>query len=146
MSEMADKREALLKELEEKSKHEHNLAVWSHWLNVSAMLLTLLTTALAVGYGLIPKHLSQITAGLALIPGGVALIAISLKLESRCNWHYKKHYALNELIRKLTLELPIEPTQDQLTEVSQSLGKLEIDSEVAWEATLSLDWTRFRKP
>ncbi len=145
MSEISDKRDALLKELREKTARELKNAKWAHWLNIVAMFLTLVTTGVAVVYGLLPGHSSQITAGLALIPGGIALMATSLKLEARCNWHYKKAYSLDILVRALALERPLEPTQEELTKVSQALGKLEIDSEQVWEATVSLDWEHFKK-
>jgi hypothetical protein len=109
------------------------------------MVLTLITTGAAVTYGLLPNHSSQVTAALALVPGGIALLATSLKFEARCNWHYKRFYALSALIRTLEIELPETPTQDQLTSVSTSLSRLEIDLEVVWENNLSLDWKHFQK-
>jgi hypothetical protein len=49
------------------------------------------------------------------------------------------------MIRGLTIGLPNVPTQEQLTTVSRALNKLEIESEKAWQATLSLDWKRFEQ-
>ena len=83
------------------------------------MAATLVTTGIAVVYGLMPKHTSQITALLAFLPGGIALLATSLKLQARCDWHYKKHYALAAQIRKINIELPDTPSQEQVTEISQ---------------------------
>jgi hypothetical protein len=98
-----------------------------------------------VTYGLLPNHSSQVTAALALVPGGIAVLATSLKFETRCNWHYKRYYALCALIRTLEIELPESPTHDQLKAVSASLSKLEIDMEAVWESDLSLDWKHFQK-
>jgi hypothetical protein len=145
MAEITSKAQKLLSELKQKSARELRLAEWSHWLNVGAMLLMLITTGAAVTYGLLPNHSSQLTAGLALVPGGIALLATSLKLETRCNWHYRRHYALSALIRTIEIELPDTPTQDQIASVSTSLSKLEIDLESVWERDLSLDWKQFQK-
>jgi hypothetical protein len=145
MADISSKVQKLIGELKDKSKRELALAKWSHWLNIGAMLLTLATTGAAVWYGLRPGHSSQATAGLALLPGGIALFATGLKLETRCNWHYKRYYALSSLIRKLEIELPEEPTQEQLTEVSTSLSKLEVDMEAIWERDLSLEWQQVQK-
>jgi hypothetical protein len=132
-------------ELKDKAVRELSLAKWSHWLNIAAMLLTLLATGATVIYGLLPNHSSATTAALALVPSGIALFATSLKLETRCNWHYKRYYALSALIRTLEIELPDVPTQDQISAVSTSLSKLEIDMESLWERDLSLDWQHFQK-
>ena len=135
----------LADELMSKKAKELKLAQWSHWLNVAAMVLTLMATAVAVTYGMLPNHSSQITAVLALLPGGFALLATSLKLENRCNWHYKRYYALSALVRTLEIELPESPTPDQLKVVSTALSKLEMDMELMWEQTVSLDWKHFQK-
>ncbi len=145
MAETAVKIKKLLDELKQKSARELKLAQSSHWLNVCAMLLTLITTGAAVTYGLLPNHSSQLTAGLVLVPGGIALLATSLKFETRCNWHYRRYYALSALIRCIEIELPDNPTQDQVASVSSSLSKLEIDLESIWERDLSLDWRQFQK-
>jgi hypothetical protein len=94
---------------------------------------------------MIPGHLSQVTAALALVPGGIAVFATSLKLEKRCNWHYKRFYALSALIRTLEFELPETPTQDDIKDISAALSKLEIDMEALWEQDVSLDWNEFKK-
>jgi|SRR5215510_3591342 len=145
MAEISAKVQKLSSELRDKKARELTLAQWSHWLNICAMVLTLIATGAAVTYGLLPNHSSQVTAALALVPGGIALLATSLKFESRCNWHYKRFYALSALIRTLEIELPETPTQDQLTAVSTSLSKLEIDMEAIWENDVSLDWQQFEK-
>jgi hypothetical protein len=145
MAEISEKLDMLFEELDAASRRELKLAHWSHWLNVGAMAATLITTGVAVVYGLMPNHSSQITAMLALLPGGIALLATSLKLQERCDWHYKKHYALMALIRKIKIELPDSPTQEQVTDISQTLGKLDMDTEGAWEKELSLDWKHFEQ-
>ncbi|MBZ5673582.1 MAG: hypothetical protein LAP61_04990 [Acidobacteriia bacterium] len=145
MAEIAGKVQRLLSELNQRSAKELKLARWSHWLNICAMLLTLITTGAAVAYGIFPNHSSQVTAGLALVPGGISLLATSLKLETRCNWHYRRYYALSALIRTIEIELPETPTQDQIVAVSTSLGKLDVDLESVWEKDLSLDWKKFQK-
>ena len=68
MAETTSKVQKLLGELKAKSGRELKLARWSHWLNVCAMLLTLVTAGSAVTYGLLPGHSSQVTAGLAYAP------------------------------------------------------------------------------
>jgi hypothetical protein len=143
MADLGEKLKLLSNELDTNSARELHLARWSHWLNVGAMAATLLTTGVAVVYGFMPGHSSQLTALLALLPGGIALLATSLKFQSRCDWHYKKHYALMALSRKVRIELPDVPTQEQLTDISQTLGKLEMDTEGSWEKELSLDWKHF---
>ena len=145
MADISAKLQSLVRELNENRARELRLARWSHWLNISAMFTTLVTTGIAVVYGLMPNHSSQITAGLALLPGGIALLATSLKLQARCDWHYKKHYALASLIRKIDIELPDQPTQEQVTEMSPALSRLEMDTEGLWEKDLSLDWKRFER-
>jgi hypothetical protein len=80
-----------------------------------------------------------------LLPGGIALLATSLKFQARCDWHYKKHYALAALIRKVQIELPDQPTQEQITDISQALGRLDMDTEGLWEKELSLDWKHFER-
>src|SRR5215467_10115479 len=112
MTEPPNKFQMLIDELITKQARELKLARWSHWLNVSTMLLTLLATGATVIYGILPNHSSQVTAALALVPGGLALLATSLKLENRCNWHYKRYYALSALIRTLEIETSEPPTQD----------------------------------
>jgi hypothetical protein len=41
--------------------------------------------------------------------------------------------------------LPESPTPDQLKVVSTALSKLEMDMELMWEQTVSLDWKHFQK-
>jgi hypothetical protein len=145
MADAAANLKALLMDLEEKREKELHYARWSHWLNVGAMVLTLITAGVAVVYGLIPGHSAQVTTGLALVPGGIALLARSLKLEPRCNWHYRKHHAINALVRQASIEMPDPPTQELVTEISKTFSKLEIESEAAWEKSVSFDWDRFEK-
>ena len=103
MADISAKLQSLLRELSENRARELRLARWSHWFNVSAMFTTLLTTGIAVVYGLMPNHSSQITAGLALLPGGIALLATSLKLQARCDWHYKNTMHWLRLFARSTL-------------------------------------------
>jgi hypothetical protein len=143
--EMEAKSKALLEELRTKAMRELCFARVSHLSNVIMMGLTILSSGLVVAYRVVCKTDSQHMAVMALIPGGIAVLATSLKLEARCSWHYRQLYGLRGMIRGLTIELPNVPTQEQLTTVSRALNKLEIESEKAWQATLSLDWKRFEQ-
>jgi hypothetical protein len=145
MDGISEKINFLLSELKEKSARELRLARWNHWSNVGAMVLTLLTTGVAVTYGMLPNHSSQLTAELAIVPGGIALLASSLKLGSRSNWHSRQYVGLTSLIRMVKVELPEQPTQEEITAVSHAIRNLEMDTQSIWEKDLSLNWERFEK-
>jgi hypothetical protein len=56
MADLYEKLKIPLRELGKNCSRELRLARWSHWLNISAMIATLVTTGVAVIYGLIPHH------------------------------------------------------------------------------------------
>jgi hypothetical protein len=145
MDTIDQKLKKLLEELEQVGKRQLTLARWSHWLNVSAMVLTLLTTGAAVAYGLYPGAQAKYTAGLALVPGGIALLASTLKFQQKCDWHYRRYNGLMALVRAIKFELPEQPTQEHITAISRAFGQLEVDMENMWEQNVSFKWTRFLK-
>ena len=110
----------LLKEVRTKAGRELYLARWSHWLNVSFMVMTVAATVFAVVWG-IQNHSGKSTAIAALIPGAIALLAGNLKFEARCNWHYKRYYALEALRRRLELKLAQPPANPEVAEFSENL-------------------------
>jgi hypothetical protein len=145
MDTIDQKLKKLLEELEQASNRQLALARWSHWLNVSAMVLTMLTTGAAVAYGLYPDAKAKYTAGLALVPGGIALLASTLKFQQKCDWHYRRYNGLMALVRAIKFELPEQPTQEHITAISKALSQLEVDMENMWEQNVSFEWTRFLK-
>jgi hypothetical protein len=145
MDTIDQKLKKLSEELEQASKKQWTLAKGSHWLNVSAMVLTLLTTGAAVAYGLYPGAQARYTAGLALVPGGIAILASTLKFQQKGDYHHRRYIGLMALVRAIKFELPEQPTQEEVTAISKALSQLEIDMESMWEQNVGFKWTRFLK-
>jgi len=139
------KSEHLREELIEKSERHRKFGRRSRRTNNFAMMFALLAAGGAVTYGFLPNAKSQVTAVLGLVPSGIAVLATSLKLESRSHWHYSRSFAMFALLRKIDIEFPDPPSQEQLTEVSMALGKLEMDYEAAWQTELLMNWEKLFK-
>jgi hypothetical protein len=113
-----------------------------------ALLLMTITIAAsaAAGLGGIFFGLNgQITGGIALLPGILALVATVLKPQDRANWHYRKKDSLNALRRRLIYELPDSPSSDNVAAISNDWATLDKQFNEEWEKNFALTWSPFSK-
>ena len=74
-----------------------------------------------------------------------ALVATTMKFQSKANWHYRKLEALNALRRRLVYEQPESLTADNIAAISNTLTTLTERMQQEWQKEFSLDWTGFPK-
>ncbi len=106
-----------------------------------AAVTAALTASLVAGIGGVFFNMdSKVLGGIALVPGFVAAIATSLKLQARANFHYRKRYILDGLWRRLRYELPDPPDAVKVAAVSSAWTELENTSEDLWEKGFRFSW------
>jgi hypothetical protein len=141
-SETNTRREILRKNLEEALPHEGKRARQNHWLALALMFLILPCSTLASFATLIPLPKWLIVI-LPLLPGALALAAITFRPQDRANWHYRKLNGLKALIHKLDFELPEVPGIADVATVSRELTDLTVALQKEWENSMSLNWKPF---
>jgi hypothetical protein len=73
-----------------------------------------------------------------------ALIAASRQLgfQQKANWHYRKVDRLKTLQRRLTYELPVSPSADNLAAISRAWSAVDTDMSKEWEDMQNAPTTR----
>jgi hypothetical protein len=144
-SEIKDRIKSLQDELKQAIEHYRRLARRNYGFALLLMTLTLAASAVAGVGGLFFGLSGQITGGLALLPGILALVATVLKPQDRANWHYRKKDDLNALRRRLTYELPESPSPDNVAAISSAWSDLDKGFNEEWEKNFALNWSPFSK-
>jgi hypothetical protein len=136
--------DGLEQQLNDDIRYEKTRAVGDYWLALILMVIALVSSAAAGLGGLAFGWTAQHTGAVAFIPGAIAVIAATMKLEGKSNWHYRKLYGFNSLKSRLRYELPLEPSVDHIAAISKERRELITEMEKEWEAVLSLSWTQFK--
>jgi hypothetical protein len=141
--EIESRRDLLAQELEQEIQRTGPKAIANYWIAVVLMLLTVLSSVVA-GIAGISKWLgSEVVGVLALVPGAVSLLVSYLKYQAKSSFHYRKLYALQTLKSRLLLQLPEQPTADQIAAIAQERDRLREKMNVEWDDKFSLSWTAF---
>jgi hypothetical protein len=134
---------ALRSELEKEAQQ----AILSGRINYAAVyllvFLTVVLSAVAGLGGLFFDMPSKIVAGLALLPGVMTAIAISLKLQEKANLHYDRFTGLSALAAFLRFEMPQPPTYPDLAAVSKLRSDFRMRIDTNWKATASITQAEF---
>jgi hypothetical protein len=116
-----------------------------HFLAHTAIAIALGASAVA-GIGGVLFHLdSRIIGGFALIPGIASVVANSLKLQPKANFHFRKKNSLVGLERRLVYELPEEPSADNVAAIAKAWTELDTRTHDAWENDFVYDWSAMQK-
>ena len=132
---------ALVKELEDEIKKTFRSAKGSHHLSLGLMVLALSCTVVSAVGGIFFRVRSDVVGGIAALSPLVAFIAVNLKLEEKCSWHYRRKDALAALRSRLLYQMPINPTVDDIAAVAEARDILTRDLQKEWEKHLSLNWS-----
>jgi hypothetical protein len=136
----------LRSQLEREIRHERLRAVGDYWAGVILMVAALASSVLAGLGGLAFNWTAKETGAVALIPGAIAIIATTLKLEGKSDWHYRKLYQLDALRSQLLCELPESPSVQDIAAISKERSTLIRDMDLVWEKSFPLSWNQFKSP
>src|ERR1039458_6472899 len=99
--------------------HSAPRARLNHWTTLILMLVAVLSSAAAGIGGLFLDVNGRYIGALALVPGIAALAASTMKFHGKANWHYRKQYIQENLLRKLLYELSAPPTTEEVASISR---------------------------
>lgn len=115
--------------------------IFDHWLAIGLMAFTI-GASIAAGVGALAFKWSAAETGkVALVPGFCAIVASHFKFEDKANWHSRKLDAMEKLKNKLLLELPANPSVDDVAAVSRARTKVIEDMQKEWERAFSFNFT-----
>jgi hypothetical protein len=138
--------DALKEQLDEEIVHSWEKAKRNHLANLILMIIALAASVIA-GLGGITNALSaQTTGAVALLPGLMALVAVTMKFQGKAGWHYRKRDALKNLKSRLCFELPESPSADNVAAIAKEKRELTIAMQDEWERDLTLSWAGFQQP
>jgi len=144
-SQIAAARKLLLDEVKCELRKELRYAKTCHSANIFLMVLTIATSAGVAIYGLTPHADAKVTGFLALVPGGIAVLAGGLKFQTKGHWHYERAFALAALRRSIEIELPELPTRAQIVELSKRFSEIDKKLNQQWVSHLSFEWDHMQK-
>jgi hypothetical protein len=99
--EICRRKDQLDNELSSLIRHETAIARWNHSSSLGLMILAVGCSFAAAAVGLLLDSRGKIAGGLAILPPLIAFIAISLKLDGKSSYHYRKRDALEALHKSL---------------------------------------------
>ena len=140
IEDVATRVQRLRSELERERDHYLVLGRYNYCWQITLMLLTVGSSALAAVLGLGLKVDPRIVGGIALIPGICAGIASQFRVEGKTDWHYRKYDALKALLRQLNYVTPINPSAEEVAGIAATLTKIEAEMTAAWEKTLEFSF------
>jgi hypothetical protein len=144
-SQISAARKLLLDEVRDELRKESLYAKACHVSNIVLMMLTLATSAGVAIYGLTPHADPKVTGFLALVPGAITVLAGSLKFQSKGHWHYERLFALTALRRSIEIELPEQPTREQIVDLSKRFSEIDKTLNQQWVDRLSFEWDYLQK-
>jgi hypothetical protein len=133
----------LRKELEATIEHYRRRVRRLYQINVTLMTLTILASTLAGIAGLTGFLGAKAVGVIALVPAYISLFATTLKLQGKGNSHYRRKDALQLLRRRLIYEIPLNPTETDVKEISRAWSVLTDRMNDEWEQSLQFDWAHF---
>jgi hypothetical protein len=101
---MTDVKEGLLADLEAEEKRMVASARKHYGLGVTAVILSILSSAVAGALGFIEAVPREIAAAIALLPGVCLTLYQSFRLGAKADWFYRKQMRLRGLKRQLRYE------------------------------------------
>ena len=143
--EIQNRRDELLKELDEGIRHAAVRAKVNYWIAICLMLGALVSSAGAGIGGILLGWSAKLTGGLALLPGILALFATTLRFEGKSNWQYRKMYALAALKSRLRLQLPETPSADNIASIAKDRDELTVRMQKEWDKEFALSWSAFQR-
>lgn len=134
---MADDVAARAKKLREKLDWEcrHDL-LWGkigHFAFTMLLLLGICSSLLAGVLGLGWAVNTKIVAGIALIPAATTGALNQLRLQWRSMWHYRKHFAVAELLSKLEFGVSDPPTAEEIAKIAEEFADLNMRTTLEWD-------------
>jgi hypothetical protein len=139
------RKNALAQELEERTKEELKWANWNHRGSLISMVLALGCTVVAGILGFFYQAANpKVIAGFAVLPALIALVANTMKFESKNSWHARLCDGLSTLRSRLLYQQPELPTLDQVARIAEDRDNLEIKMQAEWDRSLLLSWAGLR--
>jgi hypothetical protein len=135
--------ETLTQELDSAISNSQPRARGNYWTSVILMIIAVGASVVGGVGGLSAKFGSQVTGVLALVPGAIALLASNIKWQDKSNWHYRRKNESLALRSRLLLQLPEEPTADNVAAVAKDRDIMEARMNKEWEEKFSLNFAVF---
>jgi hypothetical protein len=131
---LEDRKSRLLEEIEADRKWYLKNARWNYFTAQGMSWGSLAASGAAALLGLIPSSVDKwVVGGLAAL--STALIAASRQLgfQQKANWHYRKVDRLRTLRNRLSYELPISPSADNIAAISSPRSAMDTEMSKEWE-------------
>jgi hypothetical protein len=131
---LEDRKSRLLEEIEADRKCYLKNARWNYLTAQGMSLGSLAASGAAALVGFIPSSVDKsFVGGLAAL--STALIAASRQLgfQQKANWHYRKVDRLRTLRNRLSYELPISPSADNIAAISSAMSAIDTEMSKEWE-------------
>jgi hypothetical protein len=115
------------------AKRNYNLNVW--------LLCTAIAVSLLGGLlGVLELASSKTVGALALLPGVIAAMAASLKMQTKANQYYRRKDALQFLRNYLMYDCPIPCTQEAISKVTAAWQELTERANKEFEDMAAPEW------
>jgi hypothetical protein len=141
LSEVAKRKARLLEELDAEIASALRSGKRTHHFSLALMVLALACSVVAAVGGIFFKVPADIVGGIAVLSPLIAFVAVNLKLEGKCGWHYRRKDMLWALRSRLLYQLPESPTLENLAAIAADWDKITAEMQAEWEQRLSLNWS-----
>ena len=140
-SEIQERKWGLDRELDLSIKDAELKGRLNHLTSLGLMASALGCSLLAAILGIFSSIDAKIIGGLAVLPPVIAYIAVNLKLEEKCGWHYRKGIGLRTLRSRLLYQQPEVPSVSNIAAIARERDGLDFDMQLEWESDLKLNWS-----
>jgi hypothetical protein len=132
---LEDRKSKLLVDIENDRKSYLRNARWNYFTAQGMSWGSLAASGAAALLGLIPSPSVDkwVVGGLAAISAALIAASRQLGFQQKANWHYRKVDRLRTLQRRLSYELPISPSADNIAAISSALSAIDTDMSKEWE-------------
>ncbi|MEX3690332.1 hypothetical protein AB3X91_17560 [Paraburkholderia sp. BR14263] len=120
--------------------HYRALAKRNYTLNVGLLCSAIVVSLLGGVLGVLELASSKTVGALALLPGVIAAIAASLKMQTKANQYYRRKDALQFLHNYLTYDCPIPCTQEAISKVTAAWQELTERANKEFEDMAAPEW------
>lgn len=127
-------------ELTTRAKFAHRNGKINHGLSLAFMEIALACSVIAGALGIFTKVSSHIVGILAVMPPLIAYVAITLKLDAKTSWHFRKELGLRTLKSRLLFQLPETVLPENVAAIAKDWDKLNAQMQREWDETLAFNW------
>jgi hypothetical protein len=139
-AEIERRKKLLMDDIASTVAHYRALAKRNYRLNVGLLCAAIGVSLLGGILGILDLASSKAVGALALLPGVIAAIAASLKLQTKANQYYRRKDALQFLHNYLIYDCPIPCTHEAITKVTAAWQELTERANAEFEGMAAPEW------